>query len=66
MRRPAFIGCFLTMKSGLTMRLLRWRRYLFRLWGFRPAADELRPLVLLKQAFPSLECIGTTVQPSGP
>lgn len=65
-RRPVFIGRFLTMQSGLTMRLLRWRRYIFWLWGFRPGADELRPLVELLQAFPNLKYVGTTVQPSGP
>ena len=64
--RPIYVGAFLTQAVGLTMRLLRWRRYLHRLWGFRPGGDELRPLVLLKQAFPSLEYLGTTVQPSGP
>jgi hypothetical protein len=65
-RRPVFIGRFLTMASGLTMRLLRWRRYIWRRWGFRPGSDELRPLVALLQAFPSLEYVGTTVQPNGP
>jgi hypothetical protein len=65
-RRPVYIGSFLTQAAGLTMRLLRWRRYIFKRWGFRPGADELRPLVLLMQAFPSLEYVGTAAQPSGP
>jgi hypothetical protein len=65
-RRPVYIGSFLTQAVGLTMRLLRWRRFLWRLWRFRPGADELRPLVWLKQAFPNLEYVGTSVQPNGP
>jgi hypothetical protein len=65
-RRPAFVGSFLTRAVGLTIRLLRWRRYIWQRWGFRPGADELRPLVQLLQAFPSLEYVGTAVQPGGP
>ena len=65
-RRPVYIGSPWTQAVGLTMRLLRWRRYIWRRWGFRPGADELRPLVQLLQAFPNLEYVGTSVQPSGP
>jgi hypothetical protein len=65
-RRPIYIGSFLTQAVGLTMRLLRWRRHIWRKWGFRAAADELRPLALLLQAFPKIEFIAPSVQPRGP
>jgi hypothetical protein len=65
-RRPVYVGSFLTQAVGLTMRFLRWRRFFWCVWGIRPGADELRPMVWLKQAFPNLEYIGTTVQPGGP
>jgi hypothetical protein len=65
-KRPVLLGRFLTMASGLTMRLLRWRRYIWHLWGFRPSAEQLRPLVSFLQALRGLEDLCTTVQPSGP
>jgi hypothetical protein len=65
-RHPVFIAPFLTQETGVTMRNLRWRRHIWHRLGFRPGADELRPLIALLQAFPSLENVGTTNQPSGP
>lgn len=65
-RRPAFVGSFLTQAVGLTIRLLRWRRYIWHLWVSRPSAEQLRPLVSFLQALRSLEGLCTTIQPSGP
>lgn len=65
-RRPIYIGSFLTLKAGLTMRLLRWRRHIWHLWGFRPAAADMRSLVTFLQAIRPLQSFRTSVQPCGP
>lgn len=55
--RPVYVGQFLTRQTGVTMRAMRWRRYLWRRFGERFDGVELRAMILLVQAFPDLELI---------
>jgi hypothetical protein len=55
MPRPAFVGHHLTKVSGVTMRALRWRRFVWARFRIRPASDELSVWIELLRCFPGLE-----------
>lgn len=57
-RRPIYVGAFLTAISGTTMRALRWCRYLWRKLGVRLHGRELRFVIELVKAFPTIELVG--------
>jgi hypothetical protein len=65
-KRPVFVGRFLTIRTGITMRALRWRRWIHCLWRFTAGMDELPALVHLLKAFPNLEYLGLIPQPRAP
>jgi hypothetical protein len=64
-RRPVVVGNFLTKLTGLTMRRLRWRRYIWHRFNFRPSCYELRPVVDLLTSQFSIHFMAT-LQPRGP
>ncbi len=53
--RPAFVGHHLTKESGVTMRAMRWRRFVYVRFGIRPHTDELGVWIELLRCFPGLE-----------
>jgi hypothetical protein len=57
-KRPAYVGRWLTALSGVTMRALRWRRYLYRKLQL-PVIHlaDLRGLIAWFSAFPDLELV---------
>lgn len=53
-RRPAYVGRHLTTRSGITMRVMRWKRFFKVAWGFDLTHQEAGLLVALVRAFPDM------------
>lgn len=62
-RRPVFVGRFLTMKTGITMRLVRKRRWLYHVLGFRPSTELLPAWVEIFRPSPFLR---SSINPNAP
>lgn len=62
--RPAFVGRELTTRTGITMRALRWRRFLKLALGCTPATSVLPTWVRIFKAAPGFDL--STCQPAGP
>lgn len=51
-KRAVYVARSLTSKTGVTMRVLRFRRYLWRLWGVDVSLGDAAAVLRLRVAFP--------------